>query len=507
MKHFLPTTSLLLLSLLAALTFLPVSAQTTIRLWTGSEDTEGDASDAQLLAYLPAQCNGKAVIICPGGAYVGLALDIEGTDFASWFRKQGIAAFVLKYRMPKGRNGIPLKDAEKAMRIVRGNAEKWGINPDNIGIMGSSAGGHLASTLATHYSSDESKPDFQILLYPVITMDKSYTHMGSRVNLLGNSPTADLVRAYSNELQVKSTTPPCFIAVSAKDELVPVKNSLTYTQNLIDKGVPVALHVYPGGYHGFGFRSDFKDHDIFLTDLQDWLDKEIVVKPVISSKALIKHFSGDNCQISCNCAMPLDYRSVNGKDYGTTFENLCDNDHEHTILHSRFDWAASGIVGMDLRTQDEWIQVDLQRNDIRYFNYEFWGIANNSAYDNPNDIVIEATNTPDDDASWKQVAEDKPDAKSVSDYYYLSPTIDMGAAYRYVRFVIKSTVTNAAYWNISEFQMYNSALTSVKDVNASAARAKEAVYSIDGALLGKDKKDVSLSRGIYIIGNKKVEVK
>ena len=336
--------------------------------------------------------------------------------------------------------------------------------------MGSSAGGHVASTLATHYHSEESKPDFQILLYPVITMDKSYTHMGSRVNLLGNSPTDVLVRAYSNELQVKSTTPPCFIAVSAKDEQVPVKNSLAYTQSMIDKGVSVALHVYPGGFHGFGFRSDFKDHDIFLTDLKDWLDKEIVVKPVISSKALIKHFSGDNCQISCNCAMPLDYRSVNGKDYGTTF-------------------------------------VDLQRSDVQYFNYEYWGIANNAAYDNPNDIVIEATNTPSDETSWKQVAEDKPDAKSVSDYYYLSPTIDMGAAYRYVRFVIKSTVTNAAYWNISEFQMYNSALTSVKDVNASAARAKEAVYSIDGALLGKDKKDVSLSRGIYIIGNKKVEVK
>ena len=291
------------------MTFLPASAQTTIRLWTGSEDTESDAADAQLLAYLPAQCNGKAVIICPGGAYVGLALDIEGTDFASWFVKQGVAAFVLKYRMPKGRSEIPLKDAEKAVKIVRSNAAKWGINPDNIGIMGSSAGGHLASTLATHYSSDETKPNFQILLYPVITMDASYTHSGSRQNLLGSSPTVTQIYKFSNERQVKSTTPQCFIAVSAADEIVPVKNSLTYTQNLIDKGVPVALHVYPGGFHGFGFRSDFKDHNIFLTDLQDWLDKEIVVKAVSSNKALIKHFSGDSCQISCNCAMPLDEAS------------------------------------------------------------------------------------------------------------------------------------------------------------------------------------------------------
>ena len=206
----------------------------TISIWDGTDNTDSDRANAILYGFLPNEGNGKAVIICPGGGYQGLCMDYEGTDFATWFNEHGIAAFVLRYRLPATRHAVPLADADRAMTIVRENAAKWGIDRKAIGIMGSSAGGHLASTLATHFTAD-SRPDFQILLYPVITMDESYTHMGSRQALIGTSPAASLVLKYSNERQVKNNTPQAFVVVSAADELVPVKNSLQYAQALITK--------------------------------------------------------------------------------------------------------------------------------------------------------------------------------------------------------------------------------------------------------------------------------
>lgn len=243
-------------------------------LWEGSQ-IKDDAADARLYVRLADNPTGQAIVICPGGAYMMLAMDIEGFDFAPWFNHNGISLIVLKYRLPKQRNLIPLTDAEQAMRVVRQHAKEWGIDPHNIGIMGSSAGGHLASTLATHYSSEETRPDFQVLLYPVITMDPSFTNWGTHNNLIGEKPSKELEEKFSNEKQVTEATPRAFIVVSAADDGVFVKNSLAYTQALIDHKVPVSLHVYPGGFHGFGYNKDgnFKDADIWHTELLRWLQR------------------------------------------------------------------------------------------------------------------------------------------------------------------------------------------------------------------------------------------
>lgn len=242
-------------------------------LWEGAQ-VKDDAADARLYVHLADQPNGQAIIICPGGGYAMLAMDHEGHDFAPCLNKNGISLIVLKYRMPKQRSLVPLSDAQQALRVVRAHAKEWGIDAGNVGIMGSSAGGHLASTAATHYDSKETRPDFQILLYPVITMDASFTHGGSRQNLIGTNPTNETVEKFSNEKNVTDDTPRAFIVVAAADNAVPVKNSLAYTQALIDHKVPVSLHVYPGGYHGFGYRKSFKDADIWQDELLRWLKRD-----------------------------------------------------------------------------------------------------------------------------------------------------------------------------------------------------------------------------------------
>ena len=159
------------------------------------------------------------------------------------------------------------------MRIIRNHATEWGIDPHQVGVMGNSAGGHLAASLATLYGSDETRPDFQILLYPVITMDETYTHQGSRVSLLGKNPSQELVDHFSTEKQVKPQTPPAFVVVSAADDVVPAKNSLDYAAALIQNNVPVSLHVYPYGCHGFGYSLSFKDADIWHAELLRWIKR------------------------------------------------------------------------------------------------------------------------------------------------------------------------------------------------------------------------------------------
>ncbi len=178
-----------------------------------------DIEQPSLRVFLPAPelATGRAVVACPGGGYSHLAVDHEGCDWAPYFNKQGIALIVLKYRMPKGDRTLPISDAEAAMKIVRDSADVWNLNPRDIGIMGSSAGGHLASTIATH-AKPELRPDFQILFYPVITMDKSYTHMGSHNSLLGKDASAELEKEYSNEKQVTKETPRAFIVYSDDDK-------------------------------------------------------------------------------------------------------------------------------------------------------------------------------------------------------------------------------------------------------------------------------------------------
>lgn len=225
---------------------------------------------AKVYVYLPQKASGRAVIICPGGGYEHMAIGHEGHDWATFFNQQGIAAIVLKYRLPYGDYRLPIEDAEETVRLVRKNATKWHINPNQIGIMGSSAGGHLASTIATHATKDAA-PNFQILFYPVITMDPSYTHKGSHDNLLGSSAKKKLEKDYSNDLQVSRATPRAFIALCDDDHTVLPANGVNYYLECYRHDVPASLHVYPSGGHGWGFRSNFAYHIEMLLDLKAWL--------------------------------------------------------------------------------------------------------------------------------------------------------------------------------------------------------------------------------------------
>ena len=231
-----------------------------------------DIEQPSLRVFLPAPdlATGRAVVACPGGGYSHLAVDHEGYDWAPYFNKQGIALIVLKYRMPNGDRTLPISDAEAAMKIVRDSADVWNLNPRDIGIMGSSAGGHLASTIATH-AKPELRPDFQILFYPVITMDPTYTHMGSHDNLLGKNPSKELEQKYSNELQVTPQTPPAFIMHSSDDGAVPVANSVNYYMALVKNKVSASLHTYPIGGHGWGFRDSFIYKRQWTGELEKWL--------------------------------------------------------------------------------------------------------------------------------------------------------------------------------------------------------------------------------------------
>ena len=247
---------------------------TEILLWpTGAPTSNGDAADtAKVYVSLPKpdKATGRCVVICPGGGYTHLAMNHEGRDWAPFFNNIGIATVVLKYRMPHGVHQVPLEDAEEAMRLVRRNAKAWNINPEQVGIMGSSAGGHLASTVATH-SRGDAAANFQILFYPVITMDPSFTHMGSHDNLLGSGSKKKLEREYSNDLQVSRATPRAFIVLSDDDHVVLPANGANYYLECYRHDVPASLHIYPSGGHGWGIRSSFAFHIEMMQELRTWL--------------------------------------------------------------------------------------------------------------------------------------------------------------------------------------------------------------------------------------------
>lgn len=221
-----------------------------------------------LTVHVANKPNGKAILCCPGGGYSLVAMNLEGNDMAAWLNSQGYTLAVLKYRMPNGNDEVPLSDALQAMRIMRQHSEEWKIS--KIGIMGASAGGHLASTAATHYTED-SRPDFQVLFYPVISMQADITHRGSRENLIGKNPSEELVNKYSNELHVNAQTPPAFILHSSDDGGVPVEHSIRYYQALVKNRVPVALHCYPVGGHGWGYRDSFPYKHEWKGELEKWL--------------------------------------------------------------------------------------------------------------------------------------------------------------------------------------------------------------------------------------------
>jgi acetyl esterase/lipase len=238
-----------------------------------------------ITAYLaPKEKNtGMSVVICPGGAYVVEAYDHEGIQIAQQLNEWGINAFVLRYRLPEDsmmteKKWVPLTDALRAIQLVRNNAGKWGLNTHKVGIMGFSAGGHLAATVATHYGQraadgfvpDEVRPDFAVLCYAVITMKEEFTHSYSRFRLLGSQPSYEDILEFSNETKVDANTPPTFLIHTA-DDWVPVENALQYAAACAKHDVPVECHILPKGVHGYGLAKGNADVGVWVEYLRRWL--------------------------------------------------------------------------------------------------------------------------------------------------------------------------------------------------------------------------------------------
>lgn len=257
----------LITALLALVSALGLSAQ-----WTPTK-AQFDIENPRMKVFLPKDelNTGRAIVACPGGSYLGHAIGHEGWDWAPFFNRQGIAFIVLQYTLPDGDRTKPIGDAEAAIKLVRDSAKVWNINPAEVGIMGSSAGGHLASTISTHFSSPEVRPDFQILFYPVISMDPARGHQLSHESFLGKNATTELIDLYSNEKQCTPQTPRAIILTSDDDGINAAYNSVAYYSALKAAGVPAALHVYPTGEHGWGCLQSFQHHTQMLDDLSAWL--------------------------------------------------------------------------------------------------------------------------------------------------------------------------------------------------------------------------------------------
>lgn len=366
--------SSLFVLLVLLLTGLQVSAQSTPKPF--------DIEQPSLRVFLPAPelATGRAVVACPGGGYSGLAVTHEGYDWAPYFNKQGIALIVLKYRMPKGDRTLPISDAEAAMKMVRDSADVWNLNPNDIGIMGSSAGGHLASTIATH-APEALRPNFQILFYPVITMDKSFTHMGSHDNLLGKDASADLEKEFSNEKQVTKETPRAFIVYSDDDKVVPPANGVNYYLALNKKGVPSVLHIYPTGGHGWGIREDFLYKSEMQNELTSWLR---------SFKAPRK----DAVRVAC---------IGNSITFGAGIKNRSRDSYPSVLARMLGDnyWVKN--FGVSARTM-------LNKGDHPYMNEPAY---KNALAFNPNIVVIKLGTNDSKSFNWKYKADFMKDAQTM----------------------------------------------------------------------------------------------
>lgn len=212
--------------------------------------------------------NSKAIIVCPGGGYAQESLGWD--KMAPWMNSMNITEVILKYRLPNGHPDALLSDVQEAIKLVREHAKEWNINPNQVGIMGSSAGGHLAA-FASNYYTKESRPDFQVLLYPVITMDKKETHMGTREGLIGKNGSNKKAEKYSMELQVTENTPRAFIVLCSDDNVVPPVNSVKYYMALINHKVSATMHIYPIGGHGFGYSDKMFYKYQWTGELEKWL--------------------------------------------------------------------------------------------------------------------------------------------------------------------------------------------------------------------------------------------
>ena len=286
----------MMISLAAAV---PASISNAIPLWPegvpnakndlGAEKNVGgsvsNVSEPSLTMYAPAvdRPNGTAVIICPGGGYGNLSVEREGVQYANWLSTLGVRSFVLKYRLAEFGHPAPLQDVLRAVRLVRSRAAEWKINPERIGVMGSSAGGHLAASSGTLFDhadgktgaaldAEKARPDFLILMYPVITMKDPFAHAGSRKNLLGEKPTAEQLKLMSLEEQVTANTPPTLLIHTQEDRTVPVENSIVFYQALTRANVPAEMYLFEKGAHGMGMRDGLGTSSEWHKRAEEWLD-------------------------------------------------------------------------------------------------------------------------------------------------------------------------------------------------------------------------------------------
>ncbi len=385
------------------------------------------AEGARLTAYLPAQPSGRAIVDLPGGGYSHLAVDHEGHQWADWMNRQGIAFFVLEYRMPKGDRTIPLTDAYRAMTTVRDSATAWRVNPYDVGIMGFSAGGHLASAVSTH-APWAARPNFSILFYPVVSMDERVTHKGSCANFLGSEGMKDqrLIQQWSNDACVRRhLTPPACVILSTDDRVVPpVTNGVAYYSAMRRAGNNCALYAYPSGGHGYGIRKNFAFHEQMLGDLKAWL--ATIAAP--SEQALRVACIGN----SITDGMGIDMSEVYG--YPAVLQRL---------LGKNYNVKNFGVSARTL----------MNKGDLPYMKEQAWADAQAFL---PNIVVIKLGTNDSKDYNWIHGADYGADLQKMVDTLRALPSKP--------QIYVCSPIPAARIWGISDSVIVNGEIPAIKRV-------------------------------------------
>lgn len=385
------------------------------------------AEGARLTAYLPAQPSGRAIVDLPGGGYSHLAVDHEGHQWADWMNRQGIAFFVLEYRMPKGDRTIPLTDAYRAMTTVRDSATAWRVNPYDVGIMGFSAGGHLASAVSTH-APWAARPNFSILFYPVVSMDERVTHKGSCANFLGAKGMKDqrLIQQWSNDACVRRhLTPPACVILSTDDRVVPpVTNGVAYYSAMRRAGNNCALYAYPSGGHGYGIRKNFAFHEQMLGDLKAWLATIAAPREQALRVACIGNSITDG--------MGIDMSEVYG--YPAVLQRL---------LGKNYNVKNFGVSARTL----------MNKGDLPYMKEQAWADAQAFL---PNIVVIKLGTNDSKDYNWIHGADYGADLQKMVDTLRALPSKP--------QIYVCSPIPAARIWGISDSVIVNGEIPAIKRV-------------------------------------------
>ena len=385
------------------------------------------AEGARLTAYLPTQPSGRAIVDLPGGGYSHLAVDHEGHQWADWMNRQGIAFFVLEYRMPKGDRTIPLTDAYRAMTTVRDSATAWRVNPYDVGIMGFSAGGHLASAVSTH-APWAARPNFSILFYPVVSMDERVTHKGSCANFLGAEGMKDqrLIQQWSNDACVRRhLTPPACVILSTDDRVVPpVTNGVAYYSAMRRAGNNCALYAYPSGGHGYGIRKNFAFHEQMLGDLKAWLatiaaPREQALRVACIGNSITDGMGIDMCEVY---GYPAVLQRLLGKNYNV--KNF----------------------GVSARTL-------MNKGDLPYMKEQAWADAQAFL---PNIVVIKLGTNDSKDYNWIHGADYGADLQKMVDTLRALPSKP--------QIYVCSPIPAARIWGISDSVIVNGEIPAIKRV-------------------------------------------